>query len=160
MKTLVTAAAGAIALAAVLTGSALAWGSRIEGRPASFEAGSEGGVYFWHEADDGLHLRTTDARNIDHYYTGTITTDGTFYGLNPVSLEQDDTASVDPSGHTLTFAFHTYAGVDGIDYFIDGGSQQTLDLQVDGHRLSPSRVFLGEDSVNPDRDPFTLLRNP
>jgi hypothetical protein len=142
MKKLMTATASAVALAAVLTGSALAWGSRIEGRPASFEAGSAGGVYFWHEADDGLHLRTTDAQNVDHYYTGTISTDGIFYGLNMIRLEQNDTASVDPTGHTLTFAFNTYAGVDGIDYFIDGGSEQTLDLQVDGHQLGRGSTWV------------------
>jgi hypothetical protein len=160
MKRLIAAATGAFALAAIVTGSVLAWGSRIEGRPTSFEAGSAGGVYFWHESDDGLHLRTTDAHSVDHYYTGTITTDGIIHDLNLVRLEQDDNATIDVTGHVLTFAFNTYAGVDGLDYFIDGGSQQTLNLQVDNYRLPPSRIYLGSDSIHPERNPLTVLRNP
>jgi hypothetical protein len=137
-----------------------AWGSRIEGRPASFSAGSASGVYFWHERDDGLHLRTTDPENVDHRYTGTITTDGTFHDLDKVLLEKDDSASIDATGHVLTFSFHTYSGIDGIDFYIRGGTQQTLNLQLDGRQLAPTRIFLGEDSVHPEADPFTVLRDP
>jgi hypothetical protein len=160
LKRTIAAIAGSVLLVCLTTAAAFAWGSRIEGRPQAFDAGGTSGVYFWHESDDGLHLRTTDPNPVDHLFTGTITTDGNFHDLDLIRLEQDDTATIDPTGHMLTFSFNTYAGVDGLDYYIDGGTWQTLSLKIDGRQLSPARIFLGEDSVHPDHDPFTALRNP
>ncbi len=160
MKRTILAFATSAAVVLLSVTAALAWGGRIDGRPASFEAGGTSGVYFWHEEGNGLHLRTTDPDNVDHRFTGMITTDGRFHDLDLVRLEPDDTASIDPTGHILVFSFHTYSGVDGLDYFIDGGTQQTLNLEIDGRQLSPDRIFLGEDSVHPNNDPFTVQRNP
>src|SRR5690348_14690942 len=42
-----------------------------EGRPDNLDAGDAGAVYVWHDGD-GWHIRTTDARPVDHHYTGTI----------------------------------------------------------------------------------------
>jgi hypothetical protein len=153
MRRTLTALFASTAIVLLSVTAVFAWGSRIDGRPASFEAGGTSGVYFWHESDDGLHLRTTDPDNVDHYFTGTITTDGVFHDLDLVRLEQDDTATIDPTGHILTFSFHTYSG-------IDGGTRQTLSLQLDGRRLSPERIFLGEDGVHPEHDPLTVWRDP
>ncbi len=158
MNRTLTALATAIALLFLSVAAAFAWPSQIEGRPASFEAGGTTGIYFWHEPDDGLHLRATDQDNTDHHYTGRITTDGAFHDLDLIKLEQDDEAAVDPSGHVLTFNFHTYNGIDGIDYYISGGTQQTLDLRLDGRQLSTDRIFLGEDSVHPNGNPMAFHR--
>jgi hypothetical protein len=68
------------------------------------------------------------------------------------------TASVDPGGHSLTFVFHTFSGIDGINYYIDGGSYETVNLQRDGGQLSVDNIFLGEDSVHPDNNPFRDVR--
>ena len=161
MKRTIAALAIGICLSLVSVVSIFAWGSRIEGRPLSFEAGSTRGVYFWHESDDGLHLRTTDARNTPHYYTGTITTDGTFVGLTTVKLDGSDSATIDGSGHTLTFSFTTYSGIDGIDgidYFIQEGTQQTVSVQLDGKALPVDNIYLGAYSVHPDNNPFVAVR--
>ena len=158
MKRTATALATAVALTLLSVAAAFAWPGRIQGRPASFEGGGASGVYLWHSDDDGLHLRTTDPENVDHLFTGTITTDGTFHDLDRVLLEKDDQASISADGHVLTFSFNTYAGIDGIDYYIQGGTEQTVSLQLDGRRLSPVRIFLGEDSVHPEHDPFTVYR--
>ncbi|HTE86827.1 MAG TPA: hypothetical protein VK821_19105 [Dehalococcoidia bacterium] len=158
MKHTIEALAAGICLSLISVVSVFAWGSRIEGRPASFEAGWTRGVYFWHEADDGLHLRTTDALNKAHHYTGTITTDGTFVGLTTVKLDGSDSATIDGSGHSLSFDFTTFSGIDGIDYFIQGGSQQVLDLQLDGHQLPVDNIYLGAYSVHPEHDPLVVYR--
>ena len=160
MKRTLVALATGLGLTFFAVAAAFAWGSRIEGRPASFEAGETSGVYFWHESDQGLHLRTTDPEGREHWFSGEIYTDGTIRGLDLVKAEQDDTAHVSDSGHLLSFRFHTYSGIDGLNYFIDGGTYQTVELRRDGTQLSVDRVFLGEDSVNPDHNPFRSERNP
>ena len=130
-KTVIAALTGCgLALCAV--SAAFAWEGRIEGQPASLHAGAASGVYFWHEGTDGgLHLRTTDPEGVEHWYTGQIFTDGTIRDLDRTMLEpwQGDKASVDPGGHSLTFTFHTFSGIDGINYYIDGGTYETVDLQ-------------------------------
>jgi hypothetical protein len=156
-RTLIALAAG-LGLTLFAVAAAFAWQSRIEGRPASFDAGGTSGVYFWHEDPVGLRLRTTDPENREHYFSGTITTDGTIRNLSLIRAEQDDTATVDASGKQLTFNFHTFSGIDGMDYDIQGGTYQTVNLQRDGLQLSIDRIFLGEDSVHPDHNPLTICR--
>jgi hypothetical protein len=153
------ALATGVALTFFAVAAAFAWQSRIEGRPASFDAGGTSGVYFWHEAQGGLRLRTTDPEGREHYFSGTIVTDGRIRNLSLIRAEQDDTATVDPSGRQLTFNFHTFSGIDGMDYEIEGGSYQTVNLQRDGLQLSTDRIFLGEDSDHPDHNPMTICRS-
>lgn len=158
MKRTLTALATALGLTFVVAASAFAWQDRTAGRPMSLSAGSTAGVYFWHNNPVGLSLRTTDPPGVQHYYTGTIISDGTFFNVNPVQLEGGDWASVDPSGHVLTFSFHTFSGIDGVDYEILGGSGQRVNLQMDGAEFNPSSVFLGSYSVHPEFMPFTVCR--
>ena len=151
------AAALACAAAAVATvAPAFAWDSVIEGHPAALEAGGLNGVYFWHEGD-GLHLYTTDAHDNGHLYAGTLTTDGSFANLQRDHLEQGDQASID-TPQQLSFSFHTFDGLDGISFQIDGGSQITLSLSLDGRPLGADSTFLGAYSQHPDSEPFTITR--
>lgn len=161
MKRTLTALGTAIGLTLLMAAAAFAWQSRIEGRPVSLEAGGTSGVYFWHDPDGGLYLRTTDPENVEHWYTGQIATDGTIRDLDRSRLEpgQGDMATVDPTHHLITFRFHTFSGLDGIEYFIDGGSYQTVDLQRDGVDLPIDNIFLGAYSVHPDNNPFKVCRD-
>lgn len=154
-RTLIALAGAAVALLTVAT-SAFAWQSRIEGKPRSFEAGSTGGYYFWHDGD-GLHLWTTDPEGIDSHYTGTITTDGRFESLTLEHPEGDDSATIDGAG-TLTFDLHTASGIDGLNFKVHGGMDVRLDLSRDGHQTGVDHIFLGAFSVHPDHDPFTVTR--
>jgi len=156
MKRFGVALVMALAGAFVLAVSAFAWQQRIEGQPASFERGATGGYYIWHD-DSGLHLRTTDPEGIESWYAGVITTDGTFHDVALVMAERDDHASAD-GAHTITFAMHTFSGIDGFDFQIDGGTYVRFDLYRDGNQTSPDHIFLGEDGVHPDRDPFVVTR--
>lgn len=139
-----------------LGASVFAWGSRIEGRPASFEAGATGGYYIWHD-DAGFHLRTTDPEGVESHFTGTLTTNGRFHDVTLVRDEQHDQVTILGDG-TIAFDVHTFSGVDGFDFQIAGGDRVTFDLQRDGRQISTDHIFLGEDSVHPDRNPFTVRR--
>lgn len=156
MKRILTALLMAGVALLTLTTATFAWQSRIEGKPASFEAGSTGGYYFWHD-DDGLHVRTTDPEGIDSWYAGVVTTDGTFRDLDLVRAEPDDNATLE-GPQTLVFGMHTFSGVDGFNFNVDGGTFVRLDLYRDGHQTSPDHIFLGAKSVHPNDDPFVIRR--
>jgi hypothetical protein len=154
---LIGAAAATLGLAAFAAAApAFAWESVIEGRPAALEAGGLNGVYFWHDSG-GLNLETTDAQDSGHLYTGTLTTDGAFTNLQRIKLEQDDSATI-VSPTQLDFSFNTFNGVDGISFAIDGGTQVTLSLSLDGHPIGVDSIFEGAYSQHPDANPFTVTR--
>ncbi|HVC30969.1 MAG TPA: hypothetical protein VND24_07260 [Steroidobacteraceae bacterium] len=159
MKRIALALATALGVSLILVTAAFAWQDRINGYPQSFEAGGTAGVYFWH-GNDGLHLRTTDPENAEHWYYGVISTDGQFNNLKLVKAEQDDHAEiVGPGDNELDFRFHTFSGIDGMDFRIDGGTYQTLTLYRDGAPLPIDSTFLGMFSVHPDSEPFPVCRD-
>src|SRR6266511_5480935 len=71
-----------------LTGNALAWSPRVEGKPDEFRPGGMKGYYIWHD-DNGLHLWTT-TRGREHVFSGVIRTDGNFVQVRGHRLEGDD----------------------------------------------------------------------
>jgi|GEM_PF-1678958 len=159
MKRLALLCAGVLALGAAALASAtpaFAWQQIIEGKPAALEAGGLDGAYFWHDSD-GLHLETTDAQRVGHHYAGTLSTDGAFTSVQLVRAEQDDTVT-QPAPGELVFSFVTYSGIDGVQFHIDGGTQITLNLTLDGHPLPVDNIFLGAYSQHPDDNPFTITR--
>ena len=159
MKRIALALVAALGVCLILATAVFAWQDRIEGYPRSLEAGGTAGVYFWH-GNDGLQLRTTDPEHVEHWYYGVITTDGHFNSLKLVQAEKDDHAEiVGPADNELDFRFHTFSGIDGMDFRIDGGTYQTLTLYRDGAPLSIDNAFLGEFSVHPDNNPFTVCRD-
>ncbi|HZQ37307.1 MAG TPA: hypothetical protein VFD32_15360 [Dehalococcoidia bacterium] len=136
--------------------SPLPWEARVQGMPQSFERGGTGGYYLWHD-DSGFHLWTTDPEGIDSHYTGTLTTDGVFTTIVLEHPENDDHFTSDGAG-TLSFNLHTASGIDGIDFDVQGGTRIDLALVRDGNQTSPDKIFLGEDSVHPNRNPFAVVR--
>jgi hypothetical protein len=126
--------------------------------PADFHRGAEGGYYFWHD-DAGLHLWVTDPEGIDSHYTGTITTSGSFRGVQLEHPEGDDSYRQTGAG-TITFDLHTQSGIDGIDFAVDGGSGTTLTLSLsrDGHKTATDHIFEGVSEVNPAHNPLDFTR--
>jgi hypothetical protein len=156
VKSLLFACAVALVAFFWLGASVFAWGSRIEGRPASFEAGSTGGYYIWHD-DSGFHLRTTDPEGVESHFTGTLTTNGVFHDLTAIRAEQDDKVEQVGDG-TIIFDLHTYSGIDGFDFDVRGGDRVTFELKRDHNLIGVDHIFLGEDGVHPNHNPFTVNR--
>jgi len=152
-----TLAAGAVSLA--LSTGALAWSGQVEGRPASFQPGAAGGYYVWRTDTETphWHVETTDRPGFNHLYTGTLTTDGQFTGVNVTQPEGDDWIQQIGPG-TIQYHFHTYSGRDGVRFDIVGGSQLTLALGRDGQPIGRDRIYLGAAAEHPASNPFTLVR--
>lgn len=138
------------------------WGKRLQGQPSNFEAGGTDGYYIWHGFDStgyhGLHLRTTDSQG-RFRYTGELRSDGVFGNVRLVRAESDDHYELDDNGHVLKFSFVTYEGIDGLDFQVDGGLFVRFALDRDGHLIDPASIFLGEDAVHPDHNPFDIRRH-
>jgi len=133
------------------------WPLRIQGRPLRLDNPGANGWFFWHDRD-GLHIRTTTPAPRDHVFTAVLATDGTFGDVDKVRLEgADDIARLD-NGHVLVVRFHTYAGTDGVDFRIAGGSGLRLRLAEAGQRVPTSRIFMGRYGVHPGDNPFAVRR--
>lgn len=139
-------------------------GVSVQGRPAGFDAGDIGHTYVWHDGT-GWHLRTTDAADGPHHYSGTITASPGvhFSDVAKVRFEPDDHLYVDDHD-VLHYDFTTYEGIDGINFRVsacDGDrAHETLGffLQKQGTDDNPAAIDLGRDDHHPASDPFTVTR--
>ena len=138
------------------TGYALAWGSRLEGRPEGFRPGESRGVFIWHD-HQGMHLRTSTHKR-EHVYSGVIRTDGHFSDVHGVREERGDFHRVSWDRDTITFRFDTDGGTDGLDFRVKRGDRVFFDLYKDGHRISTQEIHLGHDGRHPDDSHFSVRR--
>ena len=133
------------------------WPAAIEGRPTKLDQGSARGWYFWHDSS-GLHLDTTTPSDNLHVFEAVLTTDGTFRDVDKIRLEGADDVVLLDNGHKLVVQFHTHDGIDGVNFHVDGGDSLTLRLDVNGHLIDRSNIFIGHSNVHPWSDPFTIER--
>lgn len=139
------------------------WGHRIWSVPESFHAGAADGYYIWcgpsesGATDKELHLRTTDKNGV-YVYSGTLRTDGTFKDVEKVRDEPDDHVAVTDNGHEITFSFVTYAGIDGFNFNVAGGTKVRYALDQSGKLISTSNIFLGKEGVHPKHNPMETHR--
>lgn len=146
----------AFGLSLVLIGTTFAWEARLAGEPPAL--GNTYGVFAWVGDEGGLHLRTVALRDYDHQFTGTIVTDGQIYGVTSQSSGGDDSVTLSPNHKTLTFVFHTFDGQDGVDYWISGGSYQSVSAFEWGKRMEATNIYLGANGAHPEFNPFTDSR--
>ncbi|HLZ31644.1 MAG TPA: hypothetical protein VKV73_30350 [Chloroflexota bacterium] len=132
-----------------------AWQSRLEGNPGVTSA-SALGYYLWHDSD-GLHVRT-HGPGTEHVFSARFHTDGVIQNLSPIRLEADDQNYLENGGHDLVIYYHTYDGIDGVNFDIDGGSVLTGLADLDSTRISTADIFLGASGDNPLHNPFVLPR--
>ncbi len=133
------------------------WPAWVQGRPTKLDDGSARGWYFWHDAS-GLHLDTTTPQDRNHAFEAVLTTAGTFYDIDKIHLESGDDVQLLDHGHRLVVKFHTYSGIDGVNFHIAGGDSVRLRLEEGGHLIDRSNIFVGHFNVHPATDPFTIHR--
>jgi len=158
-------AAGAVQAQAPVATSAAAtvdtggWPIRLQGKPADFHPGGEGGYYLWHD-DNGLHMWVTDPEGIDSHFTGTITTSGSIINVNLEQPENDDSYQQTGAG-TITYDLHTQSGIDGLNFEIVGDAGTTLDFDLyrDGHKVATDHIFEGVSEDNAGHNPVDFVRH-
>jgi len=112
------------------------------------------GYFIWHN-DDGFHLRT-HGPGAEHVFDAVLHTRGTFENVDVVKLENDDRVDVLDGGHTLSIHFHTFDGIDGVNFTIRGGEALRLNLKVDDEQISTQSIFLGVEGRHPKHNPFSI----
>lgn len=130
------------------------WPATVQRQPERLRAGSTDGYYVWHD-QNGWHLRTTTPQRSAHVFTGRIVSSDDIRSVTMVRDENDDRVTV--NGHTLSFRFVTYAGIDGVNFRVGCTNSVTFELKQGGSRMPAYRIFLGHYGRAP-HDPFTVSR--
>jgi hypothetical protein len=167
-----------------LTSSAFAWSPKLEGRPDQFHPGGAKGYYIWHD-DTGFHIWTT-TRGAEHVFSGVIRTDGDFFRVRGHRLENEDSfkdysdirdrhwfnaetndkrhfiakgREVDYANDKIRFKFETAGGSDGLNFRVKDARSVTFELYMDGKRINPHEIYIGDHGYHPDRSQFTITDN-
>jgi hypothetical protein len=128
------------------------------GAPVAFAGGERAGDYLWHNAD-GFHLRVTHRGDRRDVFAGTIRSNAVI-AFRPVRLEGRDALSLSADRRTLSFRFHDYGHIDGVDFVTDCATSITLaNPTADGRPLPTTRVYLGRTRAHPASVPVTLTRH-
>ena len=130
------------------------WPATVQGQPERLHAGSTDGYYVWHDRY-GWHLRTTTPQRSAHVFTGRIVSSDNIKSVTMVRDENDDRVTV--SGHTLSFRFVTYSGIDGVNFTVGCTNSVTFELKQGGAWIPAWRIFLGRYGRAP-HNPFTVTR--
>lgn len=152
----VTAAlATALVGIAMLSTAASAWEAGAASQPPQLEAGAKG-YFVWHNGN-GWHLRTHNDED-GVVYHGVLRTNGVFRDVHLVRAEASEDLRIEDRGHTLRFRFRTYAGMDGLDFKVDGGSYVQFDLETNGHQTRLDNIYIGAAGRHPGHNPFVIRR--
>ena len=136
--------------------SAFAWSPRLEGKPDNFDPGQSRGYFIWHDKN-GLHVWTT-SRGQNHEFSGVIRTNGKFANLSDQRFERNDFYKLSSKRDVITFKFKTDGGVDGLNFKVEGGQYVDFDLFIDGHRVNPKDIHIGDRGWSPKGSDFRLYR--
>lgn len=132
------------------------WPATVEGRPSNFQAGALAGDYAWHDSA-GWHLRVTRHADERLTFSGRITSSAPL-DAEPVALEKGDELHVSADRKTITFRFHNYGAIDGVDFRTACADRLTFSLNMGGQRTPVSRIWLGSGNRHPLEDPFVVTR--
>jgi len=136
---------------------AFAWSPRGEGKPDMFRPGEIKGYFIWHN-EHGIHIWTT-TRSREHVFSGVIRTDGKFIDVRGQRLEHDDFYKVDNDRNKIVFRDITAGGgIDGLNFKIVDGERVNFDLFMDGEKIDPREIYIGENGWHPAHSDFTLHR--
>ena len=134
---------------------AFAWSPRVEGKPNMFQPGEIKGYFIWHN-EHGIHIWTS-TRNREHVFSGVIRTDGKFIDVRGQRLETNDFYKVENDRHKIVFRDTTGAhGSDGLNFQIEYSDHMNFDLFMDGERIDPQNIYVGENGWHPANSDFSL----
>jgi hypothetical protein len=130
----------------------------FDGKPQMFHPKHIQGYFIWGD-DDGIHVRVTTDKE-KHVFSGTMHADGRLEDIEEKSLQDDDFAHVKDHNHTVDFQYTTSGEAAGIDFYIYRGQSMDFDIYLDGAKIGPDQIFVGEEGWHPESNKFSLDYNP
>lgn len=127
----------------------------LAGAPA-VKGGDPAGFYIWHTST-GWRLVVTHPGSSRVVFTGTVTATAPI-SYRPIRLERGDLVRLSADHRTLAFRFTDYGHLDGVALDAHCAKYVRFALDIDGHRASPARVYLGSREVRPTSNPFVVER--
>jgi hypothetical protein len=135
----------------------MAWSPNYDGEPDMLKPGHIIGAFVWRD-NDGLHLRTT-ASGEEHTFTGTIHTNGYFKDINDRFFRGNDYYHL-RDRDTVEFQFTTHDRTVGIDFNAFDGDYTAFEIYMDGQKISPMNIYVGQNGWHPGDYKFTLDHPP
>lgn len=127
------------------------WPAMYRGQPDLL--GRTAGFFVWYD-DGGWHVRW-HFRNEFRDVSGLISTDGRLYDVRRHSFEGDDVFA--QSGRLIAWDTRTAAGVDGVDFKVNGDRLEFTFL-LEGQLAPPSMIHVGDRGMRLGRNPFRVSR--
>jgi hypothetical protein len=133
------------------------WPAATDGKPAGDVAGGGKGFYLWHDPL-GWHLEVTHPTQDHVVFSGWFNTAGTIT-FQRVDDEHNDVTREGPDGHVMSFVFNNYGAIDGVHFETHCATSLTFHLFIDGTPAGVEQVYVGQGSVHPLENPFTIDRD-
>lgn len=128
--------------------------SRFQGQPTALNPGNTLGYFIWQEGNRWF-LKTT-TKGAQRQFTGNVRTGSTFANVNKNNLEENDVVRFNEAGNEISFNLKTESDLDGISFEINGNSDATFTLYLDGQVINPSSIYLGSQNIRPTTNPFSI----
>jgi hypothetical protein len=127
-----------------------------DGEPTMLKPNHILGAFVWHD-QDGFHLRTTAIRDEQHVFSGTIHTNGYFKDVDDRLFKDKDYYHL-TDRDMIDFQFTTDGRSVGIDCDVADGDYMDVEIYIDGQKISPMDIYVGQDGWHPNDYKFTLDR--
>ena len=135
------------------------WPASVQGQPTLLHAGGPAGDYIWHDAN-GWHLRVTHPGSARRVFAGRIHASAPMT-VHAFRTERGDTISLSADKMTISYVFHNYGHIDGLDFKTDCARAVTFSGSAAGTRLTKlpvSRIWIGHRNHHPLENPFVIVR--
>lgn len=132
------------------------WPVEYEGRPASFQAHAQKGIYVWHD-DRGWHLGVTHEGQGPAVFKGRISVNGRLIGHERFAEGRDE-AVIRRDPMRILYRFVDWGWIDGLSFVTHCTSKIVIQGTIDGVPVTPEQVFIGAGGVHPDSVPLVIRR--
>ncbi len=132
------------------------WPASVQGQPTLLHAGGPAGDYIWHDAT-GWHLRVTHPGSARRTFSGRIHASAPMT-VHAFRTEKGDVISLSADKMTISYVFHNYGHIDGLDFKTDCARRVTFAGSVAGDKLSVRRIWIGHGNHHPLENPFVIVR--
>ncbi|MCC7076971.1 MAG: hypothetical protein IT198_07585 [Acidimicrobiia bacterium] len=132
------------------------WPAEYEGRPASFQAHAQKGIYVWHD-NRGWHLGVTHEGQGPVVFKGRITVNGKLLGHERFAEGRDD-AVIRRDPMRILYRFVNWSWIDGLSFVTHCTATIVIQGTIDGEPVTPDQVFVGAGGVHPDTVPLVIRR--